>query len=364
MFEDYYDSMNQQNKLEIIDGLKQIENMSDKELYELCQRYGGNAKEWLKKFGGLLPDVYERKLYKKYGFISIHEFAKKLCGMNEETVNKILNLARKLVETPTLLSLFKNGEVGWSKMEKIAGIANQNNEKDLVVKVQTLPRKVLENYTREQKRVSPGREEENDLTTSQGLSDVDLGQGNDDLTITPYLTSYKKLNFSLSSKTEKKLRYIKSALEKNNGRPLSWNQVFAMWPYQLNKEKIVVQVCPECAKKKGQNAKTRHIPIDVRRILIYKYGNHCAFPKCYKAIAEFHHLKRYSIHKSHDPDEIVPLCKDHHDLVHSGLIENEEDPIEKWKINDSKKIDLDKEFIDERVKKHRSSHSRNQSARQ
>ena len=346
------------NNIEIANNIGAIEALPDRDLYNLCKEYGGNAKDWLKKFAGLLPEVYRRRLYKKHGCISIHEFAKKLSGMNEETVNKVLNLHRKLLETPLLLNLLTSGEVGWSKMEKIAGIANKENEMELAEKVKNLPSSILRVYVKKQKKISAGGEEENDLNISQapGTAENTTGELNDENKAL-YMSDHRKLNFSLSPKTESKLRYIKSSLEQKNTGPLSWNQIFAMWPYQAGKETILIKICPECAKRKGQSSQSRHIPMDVRRIIKSKYDDHCAVPGCPNAIAEFHHLKRHSLEKDHDPDFIVPLCKNHHDLVHAGLIRNEDDPVEKWQIGDAKNANHEKTFVDARVRKYKNLHS-------
>jgi hypothetical protein len=73
------------------------EKLTDSELYKKCQEYGLNAKQWLRKFAGLLPEVLRRRLHKRRGYTSIHEFAAKLAGMSEGTVNRILRLAGRFL---------------------------------------------------------------------------------------------------------------------------------------------------------------------------------------------------------------------------------------------------------------------------
>lgn len=80
------------------------EKLSDRELYEKCRLYGGNARAWSKKFAALLPEVERRRLYEKYGFYSVFEFAAKLAGMGRETVLEILRVAEKLQDKPLLLA--------------------------------------------------------------------------------------------------------------------------------------------------------------------------------------------------------------------------------------------------------------------
>ena len=69
--------------------MKDLQNLTDKQLYERCRLIGLNAKKWLRAFAVLLPEVERRQLYKKYGFHSIFEFAAKLAGMRKKVVYEI-----------------------------------------------------------------------------------------------------------------------------------------------------------------------------------------------------------------------------------------------------------------------------------
>lgn len=185
--------------------------LSDKELYALCEKYGGNAKSWLKKFAGLLPEVYKRRLYKKRGCASIHEFAKKVAGMNEATVDKILNLRRKLEGKPELLKLFESGEEGWSKLESVAYIATPETDKQWAEKVELLPYHSLVLYVKDyREQITGAGERENIQEISQ-----------------PTIVDYsRKISFHVSPETEFQLRLFKQKLEKEKKESLSWNEVF------------------------------------------------------------------------------------------------------------------------------------------
>lgn len=74
--------------------------------------------------------------------------------------------------------------------------------------------------------------------------------------------------------------------------------------------------------------KSRYIPVKIRRALQVKFafgiGIKCGFPKCRRPARDLHHTKRFSLVKRHLEEEIVPLCKIHHELAHTGVIEKEE----------------------------------------
>ena len=124
-----------------------MNKMSDKELWERCQLYGGNVRMWMKKFVALLPEVEKRKLYKKYGFYSVYEFAGKVGGVSIKVTDEVLRLDKKLNDKPLLKAQI--AEVGWSKVGAVANITTKENEAEMVKIVKTLPKSSLEVYARE-----------------------------------------------------------------------------------------------------------------------------------------------------------------------------------------------------------------------
>ena len=139
-------------------GSQSFESVSDENLYQLCQRYGENARFWRQKFIGLLPEVFKRKLYEKKGFSSIFEFSKKLAGLSEEQVRLVLNLEKRFEETPILKSLLVEGKVSMNKLARIVSIAKPENEMFLATQVQVLSKSAVETLVRDEKQHLPGRD--------------------------------------------------------------------------------------------------------------------------------------------------------------------------------------------------------------
>lgn len=77
---------------------------------------------------------------------------------------------------------------------------------------------------------------------------------------------------------------------------------------------------------------SRNIPKKIKNIILEKFRGKCAFPNCKWPAVALHHTKRFSIVKRHHPEEIVPLCKTHHELAHAGLIANEEEFLQRWRL--------------------------------
>lgn len=126
--------------------LNMLSDLSDKDLYGLCKVCGNNAREWLRKFAVLLIEVSRRGLHRRRGYSSVYEFAAKMVGMNRRTVDKILRLQRVLLDKPVLRLLI--GEVGWTKVSVVAGIATAETDGFWADKVKLLPKGALEVYVR------------------------------------------------------------------------------------------------------------------------------------------------------------------------------------------------------------------------
>lgn len=327
-----------------------LQALTDSELYKRCQEYGLNAKIWMRKFAGLLPEVYRRRLYKRRGYVSIHEFAAKLAGMSERSVDKILNLNERLKNTPLLHYKLISGEAGWSKIEKVASIASPENDHDLSRKVEKLPQQALEIYVREFRKIALKSHQKNKIeSTQEGYN----------------ASPRERLSIEVDADVLLKLRQFKQKLERESGEAMSFNEVLkamlenleAAPKNQSTKQSdsgSVLQLCPDCIQRREQKrekarAVTRSIPSAVRRLVLLRQTNRCAYKNCYHPPTIFHHTRRYALKRSHDPQFIVALCTAHERLAHAGLIKHEEGPPEYWQIREAPDWWDLKNIIDARV---------------
>lgn len=277
--------------------------LSDSELYQRCRQYGMLALLARRKFAALLPEVKRRELYRRRGFASIHEFAAKLSGMSAESVDRVLQIARRLEDKPLLRERFEAGSQAWSKFKTVAYIATPETDKFWAEKLDTLPRPALEALVKSVPRDIPENKEE-----------------------APQV--WNSLNFPIAPEVEKELRAFKE-----QSKSLTFNEaVKKLLDNQGTRMEVSVQLCPDCVKKRADEAGTRYIPADVRKIIQQKYKGSCGFPGCIDGAKSLHHTRRYALNKSHDPEYIVPLCNKHERLVHSGLIANENLQPENWRI--------------------------------
>jgi hypothetical protein len=291
-------------------------NLSDSELYQRCKTYGLNAKVWLRKFAGLLPEVLKRRLYKRRGYTSIHEFAAKLAGMSEGTVDRILRLAKKLEDKPMLRQQFENGLIGWTKLETVAYVATPSDEKEWAIRVSQLTQSALEIFVKNHRSKS----------AVDGNSQPE--------------TPRERFSFEVSSKTVFKFRKFKQQFEKEKGEMMSFEQVLQELLARVEnaeQKSVVVERCLECVKRREverveDDEVKRSIPVAVQQLVRTRQGGRCAFPDCGQPLTSFHHTRRFALIKSHDPDFIAGLCTAHERIAHASLIENETQAPNEWSI--------------------------------
>lgn len=318
------------------------EKLTDSQLYKLAQGYGLRAKQWMRKFEGLLPEIYKRKLYKRRGFASIHEFSAKLAGMSHEKADKILRLSSQLEDKPTLKALLESGGASYCKIEKVAYIATPETEAAWAEKVLNVPQPALELCVQEARKNN--REE----VTLQSNFPPDKNTN-----------EFSTISFKINTELEYELRLLKQKLEKEKGEALGFAEVLqellkayksasqkqaqkqaykqAQKQAQKPEPKRIIQLCPNCIKEKANEVAEwtitkRPIPMAVKHLVAAKQNGKCAFPNCEKPPEIFHHIRRFSLNKNHDPDYIVHLCTSHEQLAHTGLIENEEKALSEWRI--------------------------------
>ena len=187
--------------------MTKYKKLSDKELYRLCKEYGLAARIWRRRFAGLLPEVVERRLYKKKGYTSIYEFAGKLAGMSKEAVDKVLCISEKLAHKPLLLDQLISGSQGWSKLQRVAYIATPETDGFWAEKVEKMSSLALEAYVHEVRKVK-------NIDQIYSLEVTPGGETQPEKTST--------LTFHLKTELEKKFRMFKYQLEREKREPITF----------------------------------------------------------------------------------------------------------------------------------------------
>ncbi len=263
--------------------------MTDQELYEKARLYGKNALLWRQKFIGLLPEIQRRRLYEKKGFGSVFEFAFKFAGLSEQQVRTALNLDRRFSDKPALKALLENGEVSVHKLVRIQSIATPQNEAELAQAVQLLPQKALETFV---------RDERSELVQNES------GFGEPLFEAKSLRAQTQSLNLSLEI-TEKLLELQEKRIDLNE----------LLLEFLKKREEEILQEKEEVSSDL-EPAKSRYIPIRIKKIVEREYGTKCSIQTCKHSAEQLHHTQTFALSRRHDPHYLAPLCKEHHVIAH------------------------------------------------
>lgn len=293
--------------------------MTDKQIYKLCQEYGGKSLKWEKKFIALLPEVYNRRIYKKFGFCSIHEFGAKLCGLSHNVVDEALRLGEKFKDMPELHNLMDC--VGLSKLRAVAGIADKSTASLWAKKVRIMSRKALETLIRDlrrkqenkninsQKIPGDGIEENSNPQNTQPQAQTfdfdNLPEPSRNQNMSTLGSNRERFGMDLDPKTIIQLRLIKQKFEKEKGEALCWDEVMEMAAKILLAEEPVREY-------KQRESKSRPIPAKQKR----EMPKICEVEGCNNPAEEIHHEKPWAIFKSHK--KLKAFCRPHHELAHQS----------------------------------------------
>lgn len=290
---------------ELLDRTPLYQQWSDEKILSTCIYFGEEARKWRNKFLGLLPEIYRRKLYERKGCDSIIEFAFKVGGVSEGQVKNVICLERRFQETPILHELLVSGKISMHKMERVASIAEPNNEAFLANQIQLLSRPTLDTLVKDLKR-SEAKSlacQSQTLPTIQEAAQVAVQFDPD---VAEEILKLKEKGIDINEELRKFLEQRK---------------------YETEEEK---SACAEneharAQQRSEQNKKSsRYISAGTKRILKKEHGTMCSISGCNKPSKDIHHAQRYGIMKIispndiHDPNYLAALCKSHHEIAPKG----------------------------------------------
>ena len=280
--------------------------MNDNQFYSVHKNYGKNALEWRRKFIGMLPEAYERRIHEKKGYGSIFEYAAKICGLNEKQVRRVLNLEKKFENTPALKALLVSGKVSANKLERVVSVATVENQEELAGKVKILSQRAVETLVRDEKFMQG----EGKFEMQSGLLKPKIkvksvhvhtfgGKEEDDKNSLKLSKEVAKKLFELQEKGHDVNEILLELLEKREEE------------IQEEKDQIAQELQNLPVKS------SRKVPVRTIKILKKEFGCKCAVPGCEKLSEVFHHTGRFALTKQHNPHFMAPLCKAHHEIAHS-----------------------------------------------
>ncbi len=320
--------------------------MTDPELYALCKKWGAEALEARRKFIGLLPEVNARRLYERRGYSSIYHFAAVLGGVGRGLVDDVLRLEKRFEEMPRLHTALINGEIGLSKLARIASVAEVRNEGEICEKIRTLSRRAVDVLVKE---MGEKIKSEQHLVNSEILKGEEAVENRDGLI--ERKNEAKSLagqnyDFEILSVLSPE---VKAKLKELIDKEIDINEIIlgAMVARETEIARQKMEIV-EAQIKQAQNAKclvkndvkvgegvcmvgglsgssesvnlpvqSRNIPVKIRRVLKLEFGSKCADSGCQKRSEHIHHERLFANYAEHDPRMMKPLCRGHHELEHA-----------------------------------------------
>ncbi|MFA5829353.1 MAG: hypothetical protein WC843_02555 [Candidatus Gracilibacteria bacterium] len=319
--------------------------IDDVQLFAMCKRFGEQARIWRQKFAGLLPEVLKRRLYERKGFESIFVFAKKLAGMSEEQVRRVLNLEQKFEDKPVLKNLLLNGEISANKLARIASIATPENQEFLANQSKILSNRALETLVKDEKFA-----QETLNRDLQNLPDPKSQNGSQEP-----LFEQKSVHVHTNSTgifedvklLQKFSPELKTKLKELDEKGLDINQILlellqkrdeeiAMEKEQLGEAIVAKQLAEEALAKQAEdqaaNAQgnivkksielsakkpSSYINVATKNLLKKEFGDKCSIPGCNNLAKPTHHTQRFGLSHNNDPRFLAPVCEQHHEIAHS-----------------------------------------------
>jgi len=296
---------------ENIDALTILKTMKNehKILHFKFVNYGANAKEWMRKCVLLLPEIAKHRIWEQKGFGSIYEYAAKLAGMSRNTVDDALRILHRIEDKPDLQQVVESK--GLNAVRPIVAIVTPETAQFWAEKARIMSKNTLEAYVKEFRTST-----ENNAKNPQQQAIVTM---------------------ELDAEVAEQLQKLKGQGD--------WNEL--MKQLLQMRASAIEQQKPEPVK-----TESRHVPVKIQRYISARTNGTCSYPGCVRPAEILHHTERFALEKTHDPDHLHGLCKQHERIAHHGLIENEESAPSSWKIKKEPDQFAPKFRIDELVGKY------------
>ena len=345
--------------------------MSKKNLHHKFVQLGRQRHKLKNELLALLPEIYEKGIFRKYAG-SIIEYAGRYGDIAKSTVIKRLRLEKNLEDKPELKAAIK--EVGMHKVAIVARLATAETDSAFADKVRNMSKSAVQTLAKEL------REKEIIKKDVKNEYDGDLFEMNVEIEEDEVKTGNsakccaKPERIKIELDEEMSFMFLK--LKKKMGKYLSNKRVmrlilekvvdeeFASKKKIVGKKKARIKAekqallkshtgVTSAVKKKNsesKNSKTKNLKIQKnihkqnflqkeprpirahqKRIALAQTNGKCTYPGCNKPAENFHHTDRYSESQNHG--SVKPVCRDHHEFAHNGLIKNEFKCAENWQLD-------------------------------
>ena len=95
-----------------------------------------------------LQEVEDRRLYLKYGFASVVDYARERLGFEDRKTRTLVQMAERFEKLPHLEKAFRSGDIPWTKAREVVKVAKPETERDWLAKCRKMTNRQLEQEVR------------------------------------------------------------------------------------------------------------------------------------------------------------------------------------------------------------------------
>lgn len=299
-------------------------------LHEQFVQLGRQKFELERKLAALIPQIYKQEIYKKYAS-DIYEYCRIYAGLSFGVVQKILQTFKRIQDKPALIQAVE--KIGIHKVALVANVVTAENQHVVAERIEKMSKAAVEQFAkdfrREQKKMLFGEVSE--------VVKIELDEEMQFLFNKLKKEIMKKENASEMSNKEALRKILiemntsKNVMVINNGDN---NVVKPEFKIKTQIPQTSKSIPGERFKKTEQNI-SRNIPASRKREVVTETAGKCVVNHCQKPFDHIHHVVPFSINKSHN--SIVPICKEHHEMAHNGLLDLQKNKVE---IKNLSSVDL------------------------
>ncbi len=308
--------------------------ISGRELHGKFIKLGMDRRRLTNQLVALLPEIYERGIYKKYA-ATIVEYAGKFAGLSKSVVMKRLRIEKFLEGKPKLKELIASE--GVHKVALVASLATSENDEVWADKVENMSKEALFELAKEVRHKG-------------------------EMSVENAITKCQAAPQSLKITLEGELFFLFHKLKKQFGKHLSTTELLHlifMESLEAKPEKALKEPLVKRKDVPGNTFSkkiTRHNPVAIVREKLTETKGRCAYPGCDRPHDVNHHAQRYAemvrlgLSSEELRKSLRPMCKLHHEFAHNGLIQDELEEAENW-VFEMDKTELS--WIDQNYRKWR-----------
>lgn len=308
----------------------------DKTIHDQFSAYGRNAKEWMNKCILLLPQVEKNQIWAKKGFSNIYEYARKLAGMSRNKVNESLRILGKTENLPAIRKMIE--QKGIFAVKPVVNIVTSETEEFWAKRVSEMNKNTLETFVRDYRKEHEYADGGFRLIGAGTIGRPGAGHPAEKGLNKPnnfqecsgiFSITDSKINISIKVEPE-----VLAALKKIKGDN-DWNFIMKkmLKSYQKEIEAEQRQFQAELMQEKPAAVKTNNhaVTATIKKYIIKRSKGICEHQNCKKPGVNIHHTEPFALRKVHDPDKLVHLCEEHHQIIHFGYIDDSSFGTASWK---------------------------------